>query len=72
MAESTNSIDSPAIAIVGMACEYPGASSPLELWENLLAERRAFRRIPSERLRFEDYYAADRAYWKSFWWPAKE
>jgi hypothetical protein len=19
-----------------------------------------------------DYYAADRAYWKSFWWPAKE
>ena len=44
-----------------MACEYPGASSPRELWENVLAERRAFRQIPSERLRFEDYYSADRA-----------
>ncbi len=47
--------DSPAIAIVGMACEFPDASSPRELWNNTLARRRAFRRIPPERLRLEDY-----------------
>ena len=48
------------IAIVGMACRYPDARSPAELWENVLAGRRAFRRMPSERLRAEDYYSADR------------
>ena len=50
---------SNSIAIVGMACLYPDARSPLELWENALAGRRAFRRIPSERLRLEDYFSAD-------------
>jgi enediyne polyketide synthase len=42
-----------------MACVYPEARSPAELWENVLAQRRAFRRIPSERLRSEDYFDAD-------------
>jgi len=49
-----------AIAIVGMACRYPDARSPAELWENVLAQRRAFRRIPEERLNLEDYYSEDR------------
>src|SRR5215470_3827057 len=44
-----------AIAIVGMACRYPDARSPRELWENVLAQRRSFRRIPQVRLRLEDY-----------------
>ncbi len=48
-----------AIAIVGMACVYPDARSPGELWENVLAQRRAFRRVPPERLRLEDYFSAD-------------
>lgn len=48
-----------SIAIVGMACRYPDASSPDELWTNVLAGRRAFRRIPSERLRLEDYFSTD-------------
>ncbi len=51
-----------AIAIVGMACRYPDARSPQELWENVLSQRRAFRRIPSERLRLEDYYHPDRSH----------
>jgi enediyne polyketide synthase len=50
---------SPSIAIVGMACVYPDARSPGELWENVLAQRRAFRRVPPERLRLEDYFSAD-------------
>ncbi len=49
------------IAIVGIACRYPDANSPGELWENVLAGRRAFRRIPNERLRLEDYWSADPA-----------
>ncbi len=48
------------IAIVGMACCYPDARSPRELWENALAQRSAFRRIPPQRLRLEDYYSDDR------------
>src|SRR5208282_1573303 len=43
----------------GMACVYPDARSPGELWENVLAQRRAFRRVPPERLRLEDYFSAD-------------
>jgi enediyne polyketide synthase len=49
-----------AIAIVGMACRYPDACSPDELWENALAGRRAFRRIPAERLNLNDYLSTDR------------
>lgn len=50
-----------AIAVVGMACEFPDAPSPSRLWENVLAQRRAFRRLPSERLCLEDYWSGDRA-----------
>ncbi|WP_409495955.1 SDR family NAD(P)-dependent oxidoreductase [Amycolatopsis sp. cmx-11-12] len=38
------------IAVVGMACRYPDATSPAQLWQNVLARRRAFRRIPERRL----------------------
>ncbi|WP_414944647.1 SDR family NAD(P)-dependent oxidoreductase [Amycolatopsis sp. cmx-11-32] len=38
------------VAIVGMACRYPDATSPARLWQNVLARRRAFRRIPECRL----------------------
>ncbi|TDC42917.1 type I polyketide synthase [Micromonospora sp. KC213] len=49
------------IAVVGMACRYPDAASPRELWENALAGRRAFRRLPDVRMRLEDYWDADPA-----------
>jgi enediyne polyketide synthase len=50
---------SPAVALVGMACRYPDARSPAELWENVLAQRRAFRQLPPERLRLGDYLSRD-------------
>lgn len=50
-----------SIAIVGIACRYPDAGSPDELWENVLAGRRAFRRIPDERMRLDDYWSPDPA-----------
>src|SRR5437870_10389078 len=46
-----------SIAIVGLACVYPDARTPGELWENALAQRRAFRRLPPERLRLEDFFS---------------
>ncbi|MEV0428263.1 type I polyketide synthase [Micromonospora sp. NPDC050495] len=49
------------IAVVGLACRYPDAASPRELWENALAGRRAFRQLPDERTRLADYWAADPA-----------
>jgi enediyne polyketide synthase len=48
-----------AIAIIGMACIYPGAHSPEELWENVLAGRRFFRKAPAERLPLADYFDAN-------------
>ncbi|WP_169978941.1 type I polyketide synthase [Tautonia rosea] len=48
------------IAIVGMACEFPDARSPAELWETVLAGRQAFRRLPPERLSLADYWSSDR------------
>jgi enediyne polyketide synthase len=48
----------PSIAIIGMACEFPGAHSPEELWQNVLAGRRFFRKAPTERLPRE-YFDSD-------------
>lgn len=52
---------SERIAIVGIGLRYPDASSPLELWENVLAGRRAFRRLPDERMNHDDYWSPDPA-----------
>jgi enediyne polyketide synthase len=49
------------ISVVGMACRYPDATSPKELFDNALAGRRAFRRLPDIRMRLEDYWDADPA-----------
>ncbi|GAA0565903.1 type I polyketide synthase [Actinomadura livida] len=49
------------LAIVGMGCRYPDAASPRELWENILAGRRAFRGLPGERMRLDDYWSDDPA-----------
>lgn len=49
------------IAVVGIACRYPGASSAAELFENVLAGRRYFREVPPERWALADYYDADRS-----------
>src|SRR5262249_33141213 len=46
-----------SIAIVGMACRYAEARSPRQLWENVLAQRRSFRRLPRVRLNLADYSA---------------
>lgn len=47
------------IAVVGIACRYPDAENPDQLWQNVLAGRRAFRKLPDQRMRAEDYYSPD-------------
>ncbi len=58
-----------AIAIVGMACRYPDAAGPDELWANVLTGRRAFRRLPDERMRLADYWSPDPAAPDRFYSP---
>ena len=50
-----------AIAVIGLGCRYPGADSPSELWENILARRQAFRRMPDCRLPLDQYHDPDPA-----------
>lgn len=55
------------IALVGIGLRYPDATSVHELWDNVLAGRRAFRRLPDERMNHADYHdpnpsAPDRFY----------
>ena len=47
---------SPSVAVVGMACWYPGARDLRQFWENVLAKRRQFRRFPDSRLPLADYH----------------
>ncbi|NOZ08593.1 MAG: SDR family NAD(P)-dependent oxidoreductase [FCB group bacterium] len=44
-----------SISIIGMACIYPDANSPDELWKNVLACRKSFRPLPDCRLNNADY-----------------
>lgn len=49
------------IAIIGIDCRYPGADNPEQYWENILAWRQQFRRIPDKRLNLDRYYSADKS-----------
>ena len=49
------------VAVVGMSCRYADARNPRELWQTVLARRRAFRRLPDNRLRLDDYGSLNRS-----------
>jgi len=51
----TELLMSDDIVVSGIACRFPDANTPTELWDNVLAKRKAFRRIPEERLNIADY-----------------
>jgi acyl transferase domain-containing protein len=48
-----------AVAVIGLGCRFPGSDNPSELWQNILARRQAFRRMPDCRLPLDQYYDAD-------------
>lgn len=47
------------VAIIGMACVFPGAHTPEALWENILAGRRSFRKMPDRRMPRASYWDPD-------------
>jgi acyl transferase domain-containing protein/SAM-dependent methyltransferase len=48
------------IAIVGMACRFPGgATTPAKLWQLLERGEDAIREVPPERWRIDDYFDAN-------------
>src|SRR5690349_13120082 len=44
------------IAVVGMACRFPGANHPDEFWENILRGEISITTIPAQRWNYKDYY----------------
>ena len=49
------------IAVVGISLRYPDADDVQQFWQNILAERRAFRTLPDERMNKADYWSSDPA-----------
>lgn len=47
------------IAVIGMSCFYPGATSLNAYWENILAKKVEVREIPATHWDWELYYDAD-------------
>jgi acyl transferase domain-containing protein/NAD(P)-dependent dehydrogenase (short-subunit alcohol dehydrogenase family)/acyl carrier protein/3-hydroxymyristoyl/3-hydroxydecanoyl-(acyl carrier protein) dehydratase/acyl-CoA thioesterase FadM len=47
------------IAVIGIGNYYPGAKNPKDLWRNILARRRQFRKMPDQRLPLSEYFDAD-------------
>jgi len=57
--KSTTSSLGSDIAVIGIACYYPGAANVRELWENILARRVQFRRMLDQRLPLSEYHDDD-------------
>ncbi|MCY1033274.1 SDR family NAD(P)-dependent oxidoreductase [Corallococcus sp. BB11-1] len=47
------------VAIIGMACRFPGANTPWEFWDNLARGRSSVREVPAERWDGEAFYSRD-------------
>jgi len=54
-----NSDSSGNIAIVGMSCIFPDATSPSEYWANILASKNSVTPVPKERWDSNVYFDAD-------------
>lgn len=49
------------IAIVGMACQFPGASDYRQFWNNLIAKKNSIQEISSDRWDISQYYSSNSA-----------
>ncbi|NOZ52779.1 MAG: SDR family NAD(P)-dependent oxidoreductase [Gammaproteobacteria bacterium] len=54
--KTKNSEKKTDIAIIGMACRFPGAKNYEEYWDNLITGKNCVSEIPAERWRWEHYY----------------
>lgn len=60
MSGSESLLPTDDIAIVGMACRFPGATNHHAYWDNLVNGEFAVREVPAERWRVDEYYSPDR------------
>jgi acyl transferase domain-containing protein/acyl carrier protein len=51
--------DRSAIAVVGMACRFPGAEDYEQFWRNLAAARSSISEVPADRWPIAGFYDAD-------------
>jgi malonyl CoA-acyl carrier protein transacylase len=58
MSEEKFKLQEP-VAIVGMACLYPGAVNVAQFWENLLSKKDLFTEIPKTHWLLDDFYHPD-------------
>ena len=48
-----------AVAVIGIACRFPGASNYNQFWENLVQGTNSITEIPTERWDWEKFYSPD-------------
>jgi len=58
---AASAISPSAIAVVGMACRFPGAADPETFWNLLEQGREAITEIPAERFDLAEWYDSDPA-----------
>ena len=54
------------VAIVGMACNFPGANNIYEYWNNLINKIVSIKEIPESRWKISDFYSSDKQPNKSY------
>lgn len=54
------------IAVVAMACRFPGASSPEEFWRMLVRGEQAIGEVPANHWNIEDYYSSVPEFGKTY------
>lgn len=57
--DSSQASSNDDIAIVGMACRFPGSENISAFWQNLLNQYDAITEVPSERWNASDFYNAE-------------
>jgi acyl transferase domain-containing protein/acyl-CoA synthetase (AMP-forming)/AMP-acid ligase II/acyl carrier protein len=56
-AEKTGKAISEPIAIIGMACKFPGAENVEEFWSNLVNQVDSIQTVPADRWNYNDVYS---------------
>ncbi len=59
--ESLEAEKTEPIAIVGMACRFPGANNVQQFWDLLISSRDPITEVPRDRWNIEEYYGANPA-----------
>ena len=48
------------VAVVGVACRFPGGEMPEEFWDSLLSGKNFVKEIPPDRWNVDAFYSPDK------------